>query len=71
MLVPAIVYRPRQQHGRIPGIVVVNGHGGDKFSWYAFYSGMMFARAGAMSISWRSSMAHSDVPSWHDYEPCT
>ena len=45
MLVPAIVYRPEKRDGKIPGIVVVNGHGGDKFSWYAFYSGMMFARA--------------------------
>jgi len=52
MLVPAIVYRPQQQRGKIPGIVVVNGHGGDKFSWYAFYSGMMFARAGAMVVTY-------------------
>ena len=52
MVVPAIVYRPERQHGKIPGIVVVNGHGGDKFSWYAFYSGMMFARAGAMVVTY-------------------
>jgi dienelactone hydrolase len=52
MLVPAIVYHPERQHGKIPGIVVVNGHGGDKFSWYAFYSGMMFARAGAMVVTY-------------------
>ncbi len=52
MLVPAIVYRPEKQRGKIPGIVVVNGHGGDKFSWYSFYSGMMFARAGAMVVTY-------------------
>jgi dienelactone hydrolase len=52
MLVPAIVYRPEKRDGKIPGIVVVNGHGGDKFSWYAFYSGMMFARAGAMVVTY-------------------
>ncbi len=48
MLVPAIVYRPDPKvahwKGKLPGIVIVNGHGGDKFSWYAFYSGMMFAQ---------------------------
>jgi hypothetical protein len=52
MIVPAIVYRPQHQRGKIPGIVVVNGHGGDKFSWYAFWSGMMFARAGAMVVTY-------------------
>jgi len=56
MLVPAIVYRPdpRMMHwkGKLPGIVVVNGHGGDKFSWYAFYSGMLFAKAGAVVVTY-------------------
>jgi dipeptidyl aminopeptidase/acylaminoacyl peptidase len=52
MIVPAIVYRPEKWHGKLPGIVVVNGHGGDKFSWYAFYSGMMFAKAGAMVVTY-------------------
>lgn len=52
MLVPAIVYRPEKWKGKLPGIVVVNGHGGDKFSWYAFYSGMLFARAGAMVVTY-------------------
>ncbi len=52
MIVPAIVYRPERILGKVPGIVVVNGHGGDKFSWYAFYSGMMFARAGAMVVTY-------------------
>jgi pimeloyl-ACP methyl ester carboxylesterase len=56
MRVPAIVYRPDSKvvplKGKLPGIVVVNGHGGDKFSWYAFYSGMMFARAGAVVVTY-------------------
>ena len=52
MLVPAIVYRPTQVRGKLPGIVVVNGHGGDKYSWYAFYSGMMFAQAGAEVVTY-------------------
>jgi hypothetical protein len=52
MLVPAIVYRPEHFKGKLPGIVVVNGHGGDKYSWYAFWSGMMFARAGAMVVTY-------------------
>jgi Alpha/beta hydrolase family len=52
MLVPAIVYRPARALGKVPGIVIVNGHGGDKFSWYAFYSGMMFAQAGAMVVTY-------------------
>jgi len=63
MLVPAIVYYPdpaalnsklgtANVHKRIPGIVIVNGHGGDKFSWYAMYSGMLFAKAGAMVVTY-------------------
>jgi len=57
MLVPAIVYRPLRWTGqrkgvRLPGIVIVNGHGADKFSWYAFYSGMMFAQAGAEVVTY-------------------
>lgn len=56
MLVPAIVYRPdpKTVHwtGKLPGIVIVNGHGGDKFAWYAFYSGMMFAKAGAEVVTY-------------------
>jgi len=57
MLVPAIVYRPEHWVGqakgaKLPGMVIVNGHGGDKFSWYAFYSGMMFAQAGAEVVTY-------------------
>jgi dienelactone hydrolase len=52
LLVPAIVYRPDKFKGKLPGVVVVNGHGGDKYSWYAFYSGMMFAKAGAEVVTY-------------------
>jgi dienelactone hydrolase len=56
MLVPAIVYRPDPKvakwKGKLPGIVLVNGHGSDKFGWYAFYSGMEFAKAGAVVVTY-------------------
>ncbi len=45
---------PKGSHwkGKLPGIVVVNGHGSDKFGWYAFYSGMEFAKAGAVVVTY-------------------
>ncbi|MEK7406549.1 MAG: prolyl oligopeptidase family serine peptidase [Acidobacteriota bacterium] len=52
MRVPAILYRPKTQPGKIPGLIVVNGHGGDKYSWYAFYSGILYARAGAAVLTY-------------------
>jgi dienelactone hydrolase len=51
--VPAIVYRPKEvPRGKMPGMVVVNGHGGDKYSWYAYYAGILYARAGAMVLTY-------------------
>lgn len=51
--VPAIVYRPATRPaGRMPGLIVVNGHGGDKYSWYAFYAGILYARAGAVVVTY-------------------
>jgi len=52
MRVPAIVYRPKTYSGKLPALIVVNGHGGDKYSWYAFYSGMLYARAGAVVLTY-------------------
>lgn len=52
MIVPAVVYYPIERKGKLPGIVVVNGHGSDKFGWYAFWSGIMFARAGAVVVTY-------------------
>jgi dienelactone hydrolase len=50
--VPAILYLPNPlPKGRIPGFVVVNGHGGDKYSWYSFYTGVLYARAGAAVLT--------------------
>lgn len=51
MRVPAILYRPKAISGKIPGFVVVNGHGGDKHSWYAFYTGILYARGGAAVLT--------------------
>ncbi|MGP8243984.1 MAG: alpha/beta hydrolase family protein [Bryobacteraceae bacterium] len=51
--IPAIVYRPkRPPPGKMPGVVVVNGHGGDKYTWYAFYAGLLYARAGAVVVTY-------------------
>jgi len=50
--VPAIVYRPEHIQGRIPGMVVVNGHGADKSSWYSWYTGVLYARAGAVVLTY-------------------
>jgi len=50
--VPAILYLPKERRGTLPALVVVNGHGGDKYSWYAFYSGVLYARAGAAVLTY-------------------
>lgn len=50
---PAIVYRPKQlPRGKMPGLIVVNGHGGDKYSWYSFYAGILYAQAGAAVLTY-------------------
>ena len=50
--VPAILYLPESRKGKIPALIVVNGHGGDKYAWYAFYSGILYARAGAAVLTY-------------------
>jgi len=50
--VPAIVYRPEKISGKIPAIVVVNGHGADKSSWYSWYTGIEYASAGAVVLTY-------------------
>ncbi len=53
MRVPAILYRPRRAaRGEAPALIVVNGHGGDKYAWYSFYSGILFARAGGFVLTY-------------------
>ena len=72
MIVPAIVYRPQHSHGKVPGIVIVNGHGGDKFTWYAVYSGLLFAQAGAEVVTYdpigegERNLAHKSHAGAHD-----
>ena len=56
MIVTAIAYRPDRKtahwKGKLPGILMVNGHGSDKFGWYAMYTGMEYARAGAVVVTY-------------------
>ncbi len=51
--VPAIVYH---QAGatitKHPALVIVNGHNGDKSSWYAYWAGILYARAGAVVLTY-------------------
>ncbi len=53
LLVPAILYLPDPLPAeKIPAFVVVNGHGGDKYSWYSWYTGILFARGGAAALTY-------------------
>jgi dienelactone hydrolase len=52
MRVPAILYLPEARAGKVPALIVVNGHGGDKYAWYAFYSGIAYARGGAAVLTY-------------------
>jgi dienelactone hydrolase len=51
--VPAIVYHPgERKRMRRAALVIVNGHGGDKSSWYAYWAGILYARAGAVVLTY-------------------
>jgi dienelactone hydrolase len=52
MRVPAVLYRPKIAGQKAPGLIIVNGHGGDKYSWYAMYAGILYARAGAYVLTY-------------------
>jgi dienelactone hydrolase len=52
MRVPAIVYHPAAQAGKHPALIIVNGHGGDKYTWYSINAGVLFARAGAVVLTY-------------------
>ncbi|HZT72970.1 MAG TPA: acetylxylan esterase [Terriglobales bacterium] len=52
MRVPAILYLPDPAPRAMPGLVIVAGHGGDKYSWYSYYAGMLYARAGAAVLTY-------------------
>lgn len=71
--VPAIVYRPATRpSGKMPAIVVVNGHGADKSSWYSWYTGILYARAGAVVLTYdpigegERNDDHKDFAGEHD-----
>lgn len=54
--VPAILYlpdpMPKTPLGKIPAFIVVNGHGGDKYCWYSWYTGILFARGGSAVLTY-------------------
>jgi dienelactone hydrolase len=53
MRIPAIVYTPATEaHAKLPAIVIVAGHGGDKSTWYEVYAGLLYASAGAIVITY-------------------
>jgi dienelactone hydrolase len=52
MRIPAIVYAPAHATGKLPAVVVVAGHGGDKTTWYEVYAGLLYASAGAVVVTY-------------------
>lgn len=71
--IPAIVYRPAgKEKTKLPGIVVVNGHGADKSSWYSWYTGILYAKAGAVVLTYdplgegERNNDHQDATGQHD-----
>lgn len=51
--IPAILYLPSPRPaGKIPALIIVNGHGGDKYSWYSYYCGMIYAKAGVAVLTY-------------------
>lgn len=53
MRIPGILYLPDPMpEEEIPGLIIVNGHGGDKYSWYSGYCGMLYAKAGAAVLTY-------------------
>jgi dienelactone hydrolase len=71
--VPADIYRPTHPPARrLPAMVIVNGHGADKSSWYAYYSGILYAKAGAVVLTYdpigegERNDDHKDFTGEHD-----
>ena len=52
MRIPAIVYAPAHAKGKLPAVIVVAGHGGDKTTWYEVYAGLLYASAGAVVVTY-------------------
>ena len=68
MRIPAIIYGPDHASEKLPAIVVVAGHGGDKTTWYEVYAGLFYASAGAVVVTYdpigedeRNSLRRSDA----------
>lgn len=74
MRVPADIFRPAHSSGRLPAIVMIDGHGADKGTWYTWYTGILYARAGAIVLSYdpvgegERNDNHKDGTSEHDRE---
>lgn len=72
MRVPAIVYHPAAVGQKRPALIIVNGHGGDKYTWYAFYAGVLYARAGGVVLTYdpigegERHIQHKDGTRAHD-----
>jgi dienelactone hydrolase len=71
--VPAVIYRPTHAPAtRMPGLVVVDGHGADKSSWYSYYTGILYAHAGAVVVTYdpigegERNDDHKDFTGEHD-----
>ncbi len=71
--VAADVYRPtKRPSARLPAMALVNGHGADKSSWYSYYTGILYARAGAVVLSYdpigegERNDEHKDFTGEHD-----
>ena len=71
--IPADVFRPTHAPtSRMPAIVVVNGHGADKSCWYSYYTGVLYARAGAVVLTYdpigegERNDDHKDFTGEHD-----
>jgi hypothetical protein len=52
MRIPAVLYLPEHPGSSMPGMLIVPGHGGDKYCWYSFYTGILYARAGAAVLTY-------------------
>lgn len=54
MRVPGILYLPDPlpRGKKIPAFIVVNGHGGDKYAWYSYFTGIAYARAGMAVLTY-------------------
>lgn len=67
MRVPALVYAPTNPKGKVPAVIVVAGHGGDKSTWYEVYAGMLYAKAGSVVITY-DPIGENERASTHQHD---